>query len=92
MYDIKNEYLYLVMAEKTKEDRVKEAIVLLKKLPAAGIPSSHEVYQHVNEQLNKWVKLGLPSSEDIDLGTHIGKLTLPIRADDTISFHLKAKK
>lgn len=81
-----------IMLEKSKEDRVKEAITLLKKLPGAGIPSSHEVYIHINTKLSEWVKVGLPSSEEIDLGTHIAYLSLPIRKDDTISFHLKAKK
>jgi len=80
------------MIEKTKEDRVKESITLLKKLPGAGIPTSHEVYVHINEKLSNWVNFGLPSSEEIDLGTHIGHLTLPLRKDDTISFHMKAKK
>jgi hypothetical protein len=81
-----------MIEEKTKEERVRESITLLKKLPAAGIPTSHEVYVHINEQLSKWVKLGLPSSEEIDLGTHVANLSLPIVKDDTISFHLKAKK
>lgn len=80
------------MLDKTKEDRVKESITLLKKLPGAGIPTSHEVYIHINERLSDWVKIGLPSSEEIDLGTHVATLTLPIKKDNTISFHLKAKK
>lgn len=79
------------MLEKTKEDRVKEAVTLLKKLPTAGIPTSHEVYIHVNDQVINWVKTGIPSSETIDLGTHIGELVLPALKDVNISFHLKKK-
>lgn len=80
------------MLEKTKEDRVREAVTLLKKLPTAGIPTEHEVYVHVNDRLSNWVKMGLPSSETIDLGTHTGELVLPVVKDENISFHLKAKK
>lgn len=79
------------MFEKTKEDRVKEAVTLLKKLATAGIPTSHEVYIHVNDQVINWVKTGIPSSETIDLGTHIGELVLPALKDVNISFHLKKK-
>ena len=79
------------MLEKTKEDRVKEAVTLLKKLPTAGIPSSHEVYIHVNDQVINWVKTGIPTSEIIDLGTHTGELILPALKDVNISFHLKKK-
>lgn len=77
--------------EKTKLDRVKEAVTLLKKLPTAGIPTSHEVYIHVNDQVSNWVKTGIPSSETIDLGTHTGELVLPVLKDVNISFHLKKK-
>jgi len=80
------------MLEKTKEDRVKEAITLLKKLPSAGIPTSHEVYIHINERISTWVKMGIPSLETIDLGSHTGELSLPMIKDQNISFHLKAKK
>jgi len=80
------------MLEKTKEDRVREAVTLLKKLPTAGIPTSHEVYLHVNDRISNWVKMGLPSSETIDLGSHTGELVLPVVKDENISFHLKAKK
>ena len=80
------------MLEKSKGDRVKEAVTLLKKLPSAGIPTSHEVYIHVNEQLSKWVETGIPSSEIIDLGSHTGELILPAVKDVNISFHLKVKK
>lgn len=80
------------MLEKTKADRVKEAVTLLKKLPTAGIPTSHEVYIHVNDRVINWVNTGIPSSETIDLGTHTGELVLPALKDVNISFHLKAKK
>ena len=78
--------------EKTKGERVKESITLLKKLPEAGIPAHHEVYIQINESLSKWVSLGIPSCQTIDLGTHLGELKLPIVKDETISFHMKAKK
>ena len=80
------------MIEKTKVDRVQEAVTLLKKLPGAGIPTSHEVYIHINDSLSNWVKMGLPSSEIIDLGTHTGELVLPVVKGNDISFHMKAKK
>lgn len=80
------------MLEKPKEDRVKEAVTLLKKLPSAGIPTSHEIYIHINQQVSNWVKIGIPYSEIIDLGTHTGELVLPMVKDQNISFHLKAKK
>ena len=80
------------MLEKTKGDRVKEAVTLLKKLPGVGIPTAHEVYIHINDSLSNWVKTGLPSSETIDLGTHTAELVLPVLKDKDISFHMKAKK
>ncbi len=78
--------------EKTKGERLKESVTLLKKLPGVGIPTHHEVYIQINESLSNWVNTGIPSSQMIDMGTHIGELTLPVNKSDTILFHMKAKK
>jgi hypothetical protein len=78
--------------EKTKGERLKESVTLLKKLPEAGIPTHHEVYVQINESLSNWVNSGIPSSQTIDLGTHLGELTLPVNKNETILFHIKAKK
>lgn len=77
--------------EKTKEERVRETITLLQKLPKAGIPTSHEVYLEISEIMREWVKDGLPRSQEFDLISHRGYLTLPATRGTTVSFAMKVK-
>jgi hypothetical protein len=78
--------------EKTREERVKETVTLLHKLPKAGIPTSHEVYLEISEIMREWVKDGLPRSKEFDLLSHRGVLTLPATTEASVSFSMKVKK
>lgn len=77
--------------EKTRDERVKETVTLLQKLPKAGIPTSHEVYLEISELMREWVKDGLPRSQEFDLLSHRGYLILPATRGTTVSFAMKVK-
>lgn len=44
--------------EKTKEERVKEGITLLKQVLDLGIPQHHSAYIDLKEQISIWVNTG----------------------------------
>jgi len=77
--------------EKPKEERLRETITLLQKLPTAGIPSHHEIYLEISDTMKEWVKNGLPTYKQFDLFSHIGHLKLPAIKGDVATFHLKVK-
>jgi len=79
------------MSEKSKEERLKETITLLKKLPEVGIPKTTYAYSHVQELMTAWVNGGPAVSERIDFMSHWGDLTLPVKEGKVSSLDLKAK-
>ena len=77
---------------KPKAERLKETMVLLKKLQEIGVPKSHYVFQQVKSRLSDWVSDGPALTEQIDFGTHMGELCLPIKAGDVATLNLKVKR
>ena len=77
---------------KPKAERLKETIVLLKKLQEIGVPKTHYVFYQVKTLLSTWVADGPSLMEQIDFGTHMGELTLPIKLGKVATLNLKVKK
>jgi hypothetical protein len=91
--DINSSNLYVQMSEvKSKEERLKETLTLLRKLPEVGVPQGNPVYQHVKECMSTWVNMGPAYSERIDFGSHWGELLLPVKTGRTASLELKVKR
>lgn len=80
------------MPEKSKAERLKETITLLKKLPEVGIPMESCPYSEVQELMTAWVNGGPATRTTIDFQSHIGELVLPVKEGSVSSLDLKAKK
>ncbi len=80
------------LAEKPKEDRLKETVTILKKLQEVGIADTDPGYLDVKGKMSDWVKSGEAASYKIDFHRHgrRGELVLPRRADRAASLNLKA--
>ena len=76
---------------KTKGERLKETVTLLKKLPEVGVPSSSYIYEQVKQHMTTWVSDGPAFDERFDFGTHWGDLNLPIKAGRVASLNLVSK-
>jgi|LauGreDrversion4_2_1035121.scaffolds.fasta_scaffold593470_2 hypothetical protein len=78
--------------EKTKFDRVKETIRLLKALQGAGISDSNGGYEEIKEKLDLWIETGEAAEYEIPLRTYRRKaiLTLPKTADRAAEIILRA--
>lgn len=77
---------------KSKADRVKESITILKKLEELGIPSTEPGYQQTKMKLDQWIQGGNQWSGRIDFPRfgRRAELVLPIRPDRIISMKLFA--
>jgi hypothetical protein len=80
------------MPDKSKGERLKETITLLKKLPEVGIPIESYPYSEVQELMTAWVNGGPATRTTIDFKSHIGELVLPVKEGTVSSLDLKAKK
>ena len=78
--------------EKTKFDRVKETVHLLKSLQANGISDTNDGYTTTKAHLDEWIKTGEEATHVIEFRTYRrrGILTLPKRADRAAEMILKA--
>ena len=77
---------------KSKEERLKETITLLKKLPEVGVARESYPYSQVQDLMTEWVNGGGYKRETIDFDSHIGTLTLPTVEGQVSSLDLKVKK
>jgi hypothetical protein len=77
---------------KPREERLKETITLLNKLPEVGIPKTHPLFLRVKDLMTGWVNMGPVVSERIDFGSHWGDLTLPVKAGRVASLDMKVKR
>ena len=77
---------------KSKGDRLKETVTLLKKLPEVGVPTSSYIYEQVKQQMTIWVSDGPAYSDRFDFGSHWGDLNLPVKAEKVASLNLVAKR
>lgn len=80
------------MEIKPKEERVKETITLLNKLPEVGVPKTHPLFLQIKDLMSKWVNMSETIAERIDFGTHWGDLILPSKAGKIASLDLKSKR
>ena len=78
--------------QKTKAERVKESVTLLKRLMEVGIHSEDLGYKATKQVLDTWISDGLPKTETIDFARYgrIGHLTLPQDSGKPPTFLLKA--
>jgi hypothetical protein len=77
---------------KSKAERLKETITLLKKLPEVGIARESWAYSQVQDLMTAWVNDGPAVTEKIDFESHWGTLVLPIKEGNVSSLDLKVKK
>ena len=77
---------------KSKAERLKETITLLKKLPEVGIARESWAYSQVQDLMTAWVNGGPAVTEKIDFDSHWGTLVLPIKEGNVSSLDLKVKK
>ena len=78
--------------QKTKFQRVQDAVELLQNLKSVGIPDHDAGYLAIKAQLDEWVQHGLPWSGKIDL-LRFGRyadIILPSRADRKCTMILRA--
>lgn len=80
--------------DKTKYDRVKESINLLKGLINNGISDTNDAYSQTKAHLDEWIKTGAASTHVIEMRTYkrTAHLTLPREADKAAEMVLKAQK
>jgi hypothetical protein len=76
---------------KSRAERLKETITLLKKLPEVGIPRESYAYSQVQDLMTAWVNDGPDTRTMIDFESHIGELVLPVEEGKVSSLNLKAK-
>jgi hypothetical protein len=76
---------------KPKAERLKETMVLLKKIQEVGVPKSHYVFYEVKNLLSAWVSDGPAVTQEIDFGSHLGELKLPVKLGSVATLNLKAK-
>jgi hypothetical protein len=77
---------------KSKAERLKETITLLKKLPEVGIACESWAYSQVQDLMTAWVNGGPAVTEKIDFESHWGTLVLPVKEGKVSSLDLKVKK
>jgi len=77
---------------KSKAERLKETITLLKKLPDVGVARESYAYSQVQDLMTEWVNGGPALTRRIDFETHWGTLVLPIASGRVSSLDLKVKK
>jgi hypothetical protein len=77
---------------KSKADRVKESITILKKLKELGIPKSEPGYYHTKEKLDEWIAGGDQWEGRIDFPRfqRRAELVLPVRPDRVVNMTLFA--
>ena len=80
--------------EKTKYDRVKETVSLLKGLLNNGISDTNDAYSQTKAHLDEWIKTGEAATHVIEMRTYkrTAYLTLPRTADKAAEMVLKAQK
>jgi hypothetical protein len=78
--------------EKTKESRLSETIVILKKLLEVGIPATDAGYKIIKAHMSKWVEDGEAVNTTVPLMRY-GRdaiLVLPAKAEEVASCRLRA--
>jgi len=76
---------------KSKGERLKETITLLKKLPEVGVARESYPYSQVQDLMTEWVNGGSYKKDVNDVVSHTGTLTLPVIEGKVSSLDLKVK-
>jgi hypothetical protein len=76
---------------KSKGDRLKETITLLKKLPKVGVPMESYQYSQVQDLMTEWVNGGPGLTERLDFQTHWADIVLPENEGDVATLNMKLK-
>jgi len=79
------------VADKTKEERLKETIRLLKALQSHGYSEKDGGYRQIKEMMSKWVTDGEAAEAKIDFfkQNRIAEVSLPKRANKAATINLK---
>ena len=79
---------------KTKFDRVKETMTILKKLKELGIRTADPGFIAVKDAMTEWINTGEPSEKKIEFPFHgrMAELVLPSKVTETANMLLKAPK
>jgi len=79
---------------KTKFDRVKETMTILKKLKELGIRTADPGFIAVKDAMTEWINTGEPSEKKIEFPFHgrMAELVLPSKITETANMLLKAPK
>jgi hypothetical protein len=80
------------MAPKTKFDRVKETVRLLKELQNHGISDSNDGYMQIKKCMDEWIYTGVKAEHEIHLRTYkrVAIITLPDTDSKAAEIVLKA--
>jgi len=84
----------MVKQEKTKEERLKEGVSLLKQLKEAHIKENGNGYQEFKQKISEWVNTGDAWSGTIPFQEHgrIGEVDLPRYNNKAAGMHFKVKE
>ena len=79
---------------KTKEDRVRESVTILKKLMEVGITSMDPGYKQVKGHLDKWIADGEYAEYKLEFARYgrRGELILPKRKEKPASLQIFAPR
>ena len=79
------------LAEKSKGDRLKETITILKGVEGMGIHSTDTGYMELKALMTQWVQDGLRVSTIVEFPRHNrrGELELPLRADRAATLNMR---
>ena len=79
---------------KSKMDRVKESITILKKLQELGIPTNEPGYTFTKQQLDLWIQGGDRWEGRVDFPRfqRRAEMVLPVRPDRVVSMTIFAPK
>jgi hypothetical protein len=82
------------LKEKTKGERVKETITILRKLMEIGIKDHTDAYLKTKEYLDEWIQTGEEAQHLIDFSKvkRTGILTLPKYEDKAAELILRAPR
>ena len=75
---------------KTKEERVKETVMILKKLQEVGIPATDPGYKLIQKHMTEWVSSGEPKSVVVPLMRYGRDAYLTLPETEVASCRLKA--
>jgi len=84
----------MVKREKTKEERLKEGISLLKQLKEAHVREYGDGFQTLKEKISHWVTTGEAWQGVVDFSEHgrMGEVELPRYNNKAAGMHFRVQK